>query len=88
MADAVQATGQDMDEKAPDELVGGQCHGLVANTFCGAIVFPLEGDATLITGDQAAVGDRHSMGVARQLGEPGRGSGEGAFGIDDPVAVA
>jgi len=88
VADAVKATGQDMQEKAPDELVRGQGHGLVAITLWGAIVFPLEGDATFITGNQTAVGDRHSMGVARQIGEHGLRSGEGSLGIDDPVDVA
>ncbi len=53
-----------MQEKAPDELVRGQCHGLVAIALLGAIVFVLEGDTTLIKGDQTAVGDRHTMGVA------------------------
>ncbi len=71
--DAVKATGQDLAEQAPAELVGSQGHGLGAITRVGAIVVPLEGDATLITGNQTAVGDRHSMGVARPLGEPGRG---------------
>ena len=88
VTDAVKATGQDMQEKAPDELVRGQCHGLVAITFFGAIVLPLEGNTALITGDQTAVGDRHTMGVARQIGEHGCGPGEGAFSIDDPVDLA
>ena len=88
VADAVEACRQHVDEEAPDELGRGQGHGPVAITPHGAIVFPLEGDATLITGNQTAVGDRHSMGVARQIGEHGFGSGEGAFGIDHPVDVA
>jgi hypothetical protein len=88
LADAVKATGQDMDEKAPDELVRGQCHGLMAIALFGAIVFPFEGDTTLITGDQTAVGDRHTMGVARQIGEHGFGSGERPFGVDDPFGLA
>jgi hypothetical protein len=88
VTDAVKATGQDMQEKAPDEFVRGQGHGLVAITLWGAIVFPLEGDTPLITGDQTAVGDRHSMGVARQISEHGIRSSKGAFGIDDPVDIA
>ena len=44
VTDAVEATRQDMQQKAPDELVGGQGHGLVTITLTGTIVFPLEGD--------------------------------------------
>ncbi len=85
VADAVKACGQDMDEKAPDELGRGQGHGLVAITALGAIVFPLEGDATLIAGNEAAVADGDPMGVARQVSKYGLGSGERSLGIDHPV---
>ena len=36
VTDAVEACGQHVDEKAPDELVRGQGHGLVAITPFGA----------------------------------------------------
>ena len=85
VTDTVKATGQDMQEKAPDKLVGGQGHGLVAIRLFGTIVLPLEGDTAFITGDQTAVGDRHTMGVTRQVGENGLGSGERPLGIDHPV---
>src|SRR2546423_1690820 len=42
VADAVEAVRQDVDEKAADELAGGQCHDLLATI--GTIVFPSEGD--------------------------------------------
>ncbi len=51
VTDTVKATGQDMQEEAPDKLIRRQCRGLVAIALFGAIVFPLEGNATLITGD-------------------------------------
>ena len=66
VTDAVEAGGQHVDEKAPDELVGGQGHGFVTITRPGAIVLPLEGDTALITSEQTAVGDRDPMSVARQ----------------------
>ncbi len=88
VADAVKACGQYVNEKAPDELGRGQGHGLVAITPLGAIVFPLEGDATLIAGDEAAVADGDPMGVAGQVGEHSFGSGERPLGIDHPVDVA
>src|SRR5882762_33293 len=43
VADAVEAVRQDVDEKAADELAGGECHDLLATI--GAIVLPAEGDA-------------------------------------------
>jgi len=36
----------------------------------------------------AAVGDRYTMGVARQMGEYSLGSGERSLGIDDPVDLS
>ena len=88
VTDAVEATGQDMHEKAPDELVGGQGHGLIAITRLGTIVLPLEGDTAFIAGDQPAVADGDPMGVARQIGEHGLGTGERSLGIDHPVDLA
>ena len=73
-----------MDEEAADELVGGQGHGLVAITSFAAIVLPLKGDTVCVAGDEAAVGDRHSMGISRQVSEYGFGPGEGTLGIDHP----
>ena len=84
VADAVKAIGQDMQEKASDKLVRGQGHGLMPIALFGTIVFPLEGDTLLIKGDQTTVGDRHPMGVARQIGEYGLGTGKRTFGIDHP----
>ena len=88
VTDAVKAIGQDMQEKAPDKLIRGQGHGLMAIGFFGTIVFPLEGNALLIKGDQAAVSDRDPMGVAGQVGEHGLGTGERALGIYHPVDLA
>ena len=71
VADAVEATGQDMQEKAPDELVDGQGQGLIAITRLGTIVLPLEGDTAFIASEQSAVADGDPMGVARQVREHG-----------------
>ena len=70
------------------ELVCGKCHGLVAITFFGAIVFPLKGNSVFITSDEPAVADGDAMGVSSEVGEHGRRSGERTFGIHDPVYVA
>lgn len=53
--DAVEALWQDVDEESSDELAIGQCHGLVSEPVFGPVVFPLEGDAVLVMGDEAGV---------------------------------
>ena len=55
IADAVEARGQHVHEKAADELVGGERHHLVALGTFEPVVLPLEGDAFLVACDQAAI---------------------------------
>ncbi len=74
VSDAMESVRQDMDEEAPDELVGGQGHGLVANPSFVPIVFVFEGDAVIIMSDQAAVGDGDAVGVSGEVSEYGFGS--------------
>ena len=85
VTDAVEATGQDMQEKTPNELGNRQGHGLVTIRPLGTIVLPLEADTAFITGNEPAVADGDPKGVARQLGEHGLRTGERSLGIDDPV---
>jgi hypothetical protein len=47
-------------------------------------VFPAESDAFAIEGQQAMVGDSHSMGVAAQVSEHLARATHGGLGIDDP----
>src|SRR5690242_6940004 len=54
VADAMQAFWQHMDEEAADELVCCERHALVSIAALDAVVLPLEGDALLVAGDQAA----------------------------------
>ena len=88
MSDAVQSGGQDMEQEAADELLDRECHPLVSNTPLAPVVLPAEGNPALVERDEAAVGDRHPMGIAREVGQHSLGSGEGALGIDDPLALA
>src|SRR5258707_8458061 len=46
-----------------------QGHGLVAGAPLRAIVLPAEGDPALIERNQPLVGDRDTVGVARQIRE-------------------
>ena len=87
VADAVEAAGQDVQQEAAHELVGLERHGLVPRAALGPIVLPAEGDAALVHGEQAAVGDGHPVGVTRQIGEHRGRPGEGALGIDDPFTL-
>ena len=64
MPDAVEAVWQNVDQEAPDELNCGQGHDLLPVDAGAAIILVVEGHAGLVEGDEAAVGDRHPMGVA------------------------
>jgi hypothetical protein len=75
---AVEALGQDVDEDAADNLVRAERHGGVAARPFHAL--DLEGDARLVGGDQAAVGDGDALGVERHVGEHRLRAGEGALG--------
>ena len=63
MTDAMQALRQHVDEEAADKLLGGERHLLISTAAFDAVVLPFEGDALLIAGDQAAVGDGDAVGV-------------------------
>ena len=88
VADAVQAFGQHVDEETADELVGLERHALVSIAALDAVVLPLEGNALLVEGDQAAVGDGNAVGVTRQIGQHGLRSAERTLCIDDPFGLA
>ncbi len=55
VADAVDASWQDVEEEASDEFLGIQRHDLLALPAFGTIVLPFEGDAFAVEGDEAAV---------------------------------
>ena len=77
-----------MDEETADELIGGERHVLVSIAAFAAVVLPFEGNATLVAGDQAAVGDGDTVGVARQIGQHRLRPTERTFGVDDPFGLA
>jgi hypothetical protein len=69
-------------------LVAGQRHHLLPFTSLGAVVLPPGGDAVVVEGDQAAVGEGDAVGVAAEIGEHGLRPGEGSLGVDDPLDLA
>lgn len=88
VADAVLASGEHVNQKAANELWRCQRHGRLATRAFETVIFDAEGDAARIETDQAAVGNGHPVGVARQIGQHGFGPGEGFFGVNDPVDLA
>src|SRR5580658_9140188 len=87
VADAMKARGQHVQQEATHELVRLQGHGFVARTSVFAVVLPTEGDAASIQGQKPRVGDRHAMGVTRQIGENLLRTCERALRIDDPLTL-
>ncbi len=55
VANAVEARGEHVGEKASEELGYRQGHGLVQITVFGPVVLVVEGDLAVVEGDQAAV---------------------------------
>ena len=84
MANAMEPSGQHMDEESPNELVRGQGHRFVAGTPLGPVVLPFEGDTPLIQREEPAIGDSDPVGIARQVGQHRFRAGKGTFGIDHP----
>jgi len=62
--DTVEPVGQDMDQKATDELGLGQSHDLLSVAALDPVVLPAEGDSIDIGADQAVVRDRHHVSIA------------------------
>ena len=79
MANAVEALRQHMQEKAPDELMRVERHGLVTLRPLDTVVLVFEGNAIRIGRDQPAVGDGHTMGVAGEIGQDRLGPEKGFF---------
>ena len=71
VADAMEAAGQHVQEKAADELGRVERHGLEPVAAFDPVVLPFEGDARLVERDQPGVGDGDAVGVAREIGEDG-----------------
>ena len=85
VADAHEAWGKDVEEKASQELLHRQGHEAWLVSVGG--VSPAEGD--LVTGqrDEAMVGDGHAMGVATQIVEDILGAAKGRLAVDHPLVA-
>jgi len=88
VTDAVEPLRQDVEQEAPDELVGGERHRAKPRLPVAAVVLVAKGDAALVEAEQAAVRDRNAVGVAGEIGEHRLGAGEGRLGVDEPVFLS
>ena len=85
MTDAMEAVGQDVEEKATDELVRGKPHDAAA--AAAAIILIGERHLIVIDGDKSRIGDRRAMRVAGEIGQYALGAAEGRLGVDDEGAL-
>ena len=82
MAHALQAVGNDVQEKAADALVGFQGHGLHAIALAAVAVGKVH--LAILHIDDAVIGDGHTVGVAAERVEHVSGACQRPLGIDDP----
>ena len=85
IADALQADGDYVLEEEADKVIGGDGHHFKAAGV--AIIFVLEGNAAILEGQQAAVGNGHAMSVAAEIFQDVQRSAKGRFGINHPFLV-
>ena len=83
VADANQAAGQDVKQEAAQELISGNGHDLLLAAV--GIISPAEGDAIVLEGHEAMVGNGDAMSVASQVVENMFGAAEGWLSVDDPI---
>ena len=88
VADAMEPARQAVQQEAADELVGAERHHLLTVWRGAAIILVAERDAALAEPEETAVRDGDPVGVARQIGEHGLGTGERRLGIDHPALLA
>jgi hypothetical protein len=83
MPHPLEAAGQDMEEEPPKKLDGVQRHRPVAVAM--GIVFPAKRHPPVLECQQAAIGDRHAMGIAREILQDRPRAADGGFGIHHPL---
>jgi hypothetical protein len=79
---------ENVQQEAPEELVGAERHRGIPGRPGAAIVLIAEGHAAFVERDEATVRDGDAMGVAGEIGEDGLRSGERPLGVDHPLAAA
>jgi len=77
---------QGMEQKATDKFVRFDGHDLAVAAL--AVILPAKADLPVRERDQAAVGNRNAMRVARQIGQHLLRACERGLGIDHPFRFA
>src|ERR1700741_3618126 len=75
---------QNVEQEAPDELVGAEYHCAVPRLPVAAVILVPEGHASLVESNEPAVRDGDAMSVAGEIGKHRFWPGEGRLGIDEP----
>jgi hypothetical protein len=86
MTNSMEAIRDGVKQETADELVGIDCHHLLATTR--AIILSSECDAIAIHADEPGVGDGNAMGVAAEIGQHLSRSGKWRLDVDNPVDAA
>src|SRR6516165_9279561 len=81
VADAMKPLWQNMEQEAPDELVGAEGHCAVSRLTVAVVILVPEGHAALVESTEATVRDRDAMGVAGEIGKHRLWPGERRFSI-------
>jgi hypothetical protein len=86
IANAVESTGENVEEESPDELLGRERHDFLLIVV--AVVAPIERDLPFFDIRDPMIGNRNPVRVAADVVHHLLGSGEGRLGVDDPFHVA
>ena len=83
VANTLKSFGQNVEQEPTDELLGGECHGLV--TAVVAIVLPAKLNLPVVQPEQPIVRDSNPMGVPCDVLEDLLRSAERWLGVDLPI---
>src|SRR4051794_24120685 len=85
MADPLESTRQDVQEKAAQEFHRIQRQG--ALPMAPLVILPGEGHCAIRAGEEPSIADRHSMRVAGEVLENLLWAGQWRFGVDHPLRL-
>ena len=85
IANAVESSGENVEEESPNELLGRESHDFLLIVV--AVVPPVELDLPVLDIQQSMVGNRDSVGVAAHVFHHLLRSGERRFGVDNPFCL-
>src|SRR6478736_8367776 len=78
---------QNVEQEAPDELVGAERYCAIPRLPVAAVILVAKGHAALVESNEATVRDGDAMGVTGEIGEYCFWPGEGRLDVDKPVLL-